>query len=63
MAGHTHVEKYQDENGEWRWRLRAINGEIVASGEGYEDESSMDEIIAEVFPALPVEVIAKEDDN
>jgi uncharacterized protein YegP (UPF0339 family) len=21
--------------GEWRWRLRAVNGEIIASGEGY----------------------------
>lgn len=29
------AEVYADEAGEWRWRLRAGNGEIVASGEGY----------------------------
>ena len=29
-------ELYRDAKGEWRWRLRARNGEIVAeSGEGY----------------------------
>jgi uncharacterized protein YegP (UPF0339 family) len=27
---------YQDTKGEWRWRLKAANGKIVAdSGEGY----------------------------
>ncbi len=29
-------EIYQDARGEWRWRFRAANGEIVAvSSEGY----------------------------
>ena len=29
-------ELYRDAGGQWRWRLRARNGEIVAeSGEGY----------------------------
>lgn len=29
-------ELYRDVKGEWRWRLRAENGEVVAdSGEGY----------------------------
>ncbi len=36
MAGHLHVEHYQDEAGEWRWRIQAGNGEIIAaSSEGY----------------------------
>lgn len=26
---------YKDAAGDWRWRLKAANGEIVASGEGY----------------------------
>lgn len=26
---------YKDDKGEWRWRLKARNGQIVASGEGY----------------------------
>ena len=29
-------EVYKDKAGEWRWRLRASNGKIIAdSGEGY----------------------------
>jgi uncharacterized protein YegP (UPF0339 family) len=28
-------ELYRDEGGEYRWRFRADNGEVVASGEGY----------------------------
>ena len=31
-----HYEIYKDGQGQYRWRLRAANGEIVAdSGEGY----------------------------
>ena len=34
------IEVYQDALGEWRWRLQAANGEIVAgSGEGYTRKS------------------------
>jgi uncharacterized protein YegP (UPF0339 family) len=30
---------YKDSRGEWRWRLRASNGNILAdSGEGYKNE-------------------------
>jgi uncharacterized protein YegP (UPF0339 family) len=28
-------EVFEDEAGEWRWRLQAANGEIVAQSEGY----------------------------
>jgi uncharacterized protein YegP (UPF0339 family) len=28
-------EIYRDEGGEYRWRFRADNHEVVASGEGY----------------------------
>lgn len=32
------IELYQDERGEWRFRLKASNGQIVAvSSEGYSD--------------------------
>jgi uncharacterized protein len=31
---------YKDAKGEWRWRLKASNGQILAdSGEGYKNES------------------------
>jgi len=30
---------YKDNRGEWRWRLRASNGRIIAdSGEGYKNK-------------------------
>ena len=30
---------YKDNKGEWRWRLKASNGRIIAdSGEGYKNE-------------------------
>ena len=36
------LEIYRDRRGEWRWRLRASNGRIVAdSGEGYRRRASM----------------------
>lgn len=36
----AHFEVFPDEAGQWRWRLRAKNGEIVATSEGYTDENS-----------------------
>jgi uncharacterized protein YegP (UPF0339 family) len=33
-----HIARYEvfkDEGGEWRWRLQAANGEIIAQSEGY----------------------------
>jgi len=35
------LEIYRDGRGEWRWRLRAANGRILAdSGEGYRRRAS-----------------------
>lgn len=33
-------EIFEDEAGEFRWRLKATNGEIVATSEGYTERSS-----------------------
>jgi uncharacterized protein len=33
------IEVYAAAKAEWRWRLKARNGEIVASGEGYKTKS------------------------
>jgi uncharacterized protein YegP (UPF0339 family) len=34
-----HYVYYKDSKGEWRWRLKASNGRIIAdSGEGYTTE-------------------------
>jgi uncharacterized protein YegP (UPF0339 family) len=29
------LQVYRDRTGQYRWRLRAVNGEIVATGEAY----------------------------
>ena len=35
-------EIYQDKSGEWRWRLRASNGQLVANGgEGFSSKASV----------------------
>ena len=45
--GGPHVEYYQDSAGEWRWRKRAANGEVVSvSGEGYTQRADVLEAIA-----------------
>ena len=36
----THFDVYQDAAWEWRFRLRAGNGEIIAQGEGYKELDS-----------------------
>lgn len=45
----TKFEHYEDTNGEWRWRLVAGNGRIVAdSGEGYDSEANVIRAILEM---------------
>jgi uncharacterized protein YegP (UPF0339 family) len=39
MSKRAKFQITRDKAGEWRWRLRASNGRIVASGEGYKREA------------------------
>jgi len=39
-----YYEKYRD-GGQWRWRLRAANHEIISSGESYWNEIDCDHAI------------------
>ena len=49
-------ELFQDATGEWRWRLRARNGEIVAQSEGYtRKESALDTL--RMVASAKVEVV------
>lgn len=48
----AHFEVYEDRAGERRWRLRAKNGEIVASGEGYPDEDGARDGIDDFLKAV-----------
>ncbi|HSS01133.1 MAG TPA: HVO_2922 family protein [Kofleriaceae bacterium] len=44
-----HFELYKDRGEEWRWRLRAANGNIVAdSGESYTTKANAEAGIASV---------------
>lgn len=40
-----YYEKYTS-GGQWRWRLKAANHEIISSGESYWNESDCDHAIA-----------------
>lgn len=35
MTNRPHFETFKDTDGEWRWRLKGANGEIVATSEAY----------------------------
>ena len=53
-------EVYRDNKGEWRWRLKAANGEIIAvSSEGYVRKSDCERSIGLVKSAssAPVEEV------
>ena len=49
---------YRDAKSEYRWRLVASNGKIVASGEGYKNKADCLSTIASIqknSPSAPVE--------
>jgi uncharacterized protein len=50
-------EIYRDGSGEYRWRFRADNNEVVASGEGYSSRDDCEhavELIKEQAPQAEV---------
>lgn len=45
------VRIYKDRRGEYRWRLQALNGRIVAdSAEGYSRKSRCHQMAEKIFP-------------
>jgi uncharacterized protein YegP (UPF0339 family) len=51
MAGK--FELYTDKKGEYRFRLKAGNGEIIATGEGYKTKASAENGIKSVQTNAP----------
>jgi len=52
--GSLAFETYEDRGGDWRWRLRAGNDELVAdSGEGYSSKSSVEEAVERIEKYAP----------
>ena len=59
-AKNPKFEVYKDKAGEFRFRLKAGNGEIIATGEGYKAKASClngIESIRKNAPEAPVEVV------
>lgn len=47
------IEVYEDEAGEWRWRLKAGNGETIADGsEGYDSRYNAERAVDTVRAAF-----------
>lgn len=54
MPSEPRFELFRDNAGEWRWRLRASNGEIIAdSGEGYSSKQGAQRGVESVRRAVP----------
>ena len=49
------LETYQDKRKQWRWRLKADNGKIIAaSSEGYNNQHDMENNIRQISLALKI---------
>ena len=57
---HPKYELYQDKKGEFRFRLKARNGEIIATGEGYKAKKNCLNGIASVKKNAPGASVEKE---
>ena len=57
---HPKFEMYQDKAGEFRFRLKARNGEIIAVSEGYTTKASCENGIASVQKNAPEAEIVEE---
>ena len=57
----ANFEVYQDKGGEWRWRLRTTNSQVIAtSGAGYKEKRScMDGIVRSAFASRDFEELRK----
>jgi Uncharacterized conserved protein len=50
-----HIEVFQSEDDHmWRWRAKAANGEIVASGEGHSRAEDAERAANGVFPEVRI---------
>ena len=59
-AKHPKFELYQDKAGEYRFRLKARNGEIIAVSEGYTAKASCENGIESVKKNAPEAEIVEE---
>jgi hypothetical protein len=64
MSNEPRFEVYRDNANEWRWRLVAANGHIIAaSGEGYRSKQGVKRGIESVKKSAPeAEIRVRNDD-
>ena len=64
MTNKPTFQVYEDNAGEWRWRLVASNGNIIAdSGEGYQSKQGVKRGIDSVKRAVPQATLQILDNN
>ena len=61
-GGTMTFEIYKDKKNEWRWRLKAKNGKIIAQGESYKRKKAMLKTISSItdtfrFGYLSVKIV------
>lgn len=57
-------QAYQDSNGEWRWRIKHRNGNVLAdSGEGYVNRHDMLETLFNLHPGIDVEYLDSSEES
>jgi len=54
-------EVYKDKKGEFRFRLKAANGETIATGESYPDKAACKKGIASIKKSAPIAEIVDEE--
>ncbi len=55
------VEIYEDKRSEWRWRMKASNGRIIATGgEGFSSKHACTESFSKVKAACEDTIVIKE---
>jgi len=54
------IETYQDAEGQFRWRAKAKNGEIVAQGESHTRRRDAKRAAQDVFPGIPIKKVKEE---
>ena len=59
-VAHPKFELYEDKSGEFRFRLKARNGEIIAVSEGYTTKASCENGIASVRKNAPEAALTEE---
>jgi uncharacterized protein YegP (UPF0339 family) len=64
MPNSATFEVFQDNAGEWRWRLVATNGNIIAdSGEGYSSKQGVKRGIRSVRRSAPDAAVEMQSDG